>query len=454
MLLCEHLYSAGIDPNDNYYHSNKGIHYSEMELLTLLVNKGEIWDLALCGVCRKTGGDFCSALRQTRKKCENIIDTSWPVITNMPYQYWRYIIMEIMTLANIKFQTIAKTFGESFVCDRTSDIIDLKQWQPAPMRGLMCQIYFIQQYNVCMFLHLKCIVHFWYFFCCCCFFSFDMQEQLKLQLDLCIKYLHFLKYGVGCSDFYTNVSKFTGVVDCAYNLQYKVLADLEAYDNVDGTLMLKAMDVIIQLLNDFTAAMAIFYTYTNNKAGVKKSDTDQKDVNKEKRKFEKNVMHLIESIIHWSVYSSASIKFAEYVHRAIPDQVNDIWYFASDHERQYGLLWGDEINSQTGYFDSKASMFFYSKHMYVAGVQKKPQILNQQWLYYLSTIIWMRTMMMDATISMNKTLEKYIHYSKRWCDLWSLVRDQLDASTNAVSTWRQRIANAAKEQEEMTKKTK
>ena len=73
----------------------------------------------------------------------------WPAIRNMAYMYWRFIIVEIMCLANIKFDIIAQTFGSSFVVDRNDDILNLYEWQQAPMRGLICEIYLLQQYNVC-----------------------------------------------------------------------------------------------------------------------------------------------------------------------------------------------------------------------------------------------------------------------------------------------------------------
>ena len=147
MLLCEDKFVAGTDAN-GHFHSNKGIHYKREHALSLLVNKGEIWELALSALCNHSRNDFCRVLREANKKVDNLVDSSWPLIKNMQYQLWRYLVVEIMALANIKFRNIATNFGDSFVANRNSDFIDLQRWQQAPMRGLMCQIYLLQQYNV------------------------------------------------------------------------------------------------------------------------------------------------------------------------------------------------------------------------------------------------------------------------------------------------------------------
>lgn len=217
---------------------------------------------------------------------------------------------------------------------------------------------------------------------------------------------------------------------------YRVLADIEAFDHIDASGILRSISLIVRLLQIFVRSMANFCDFVSSPQAQTAGYVWHQ---KEKIKYRRSLDNVIQSILHWACYSTPSVSFAAIIWRAIPDESNEVWYFADEVDQKYGMLWGDKLNEKTGIFDSKASQVFLSKYMFVSGVAKRPHTLNQQWIYFLGTMLWIRTMLMDSTIRMNLGLRKYIQYSSRWIDLWKLVHDKLDSSVNRVSVWRNKI---------------
>lgn len=213
---------------------------------------------------------------------------------------------------------------------------------------------------------------------------------------------------------------------------------MEAFDHIDSSPMLTSLKLIIAMMDNLVRCFYDFYNYMDDNGGE-----DEKNRNwapKQKAKFRHQVLHLIQSILHWGVFSTPSIAFAALVYRAIPaGDKNEVWFFAQDMDLKYGALWGDKLNEKTGYFDSKASMRYFSKNIFVPGVSMRPNTLNQQWLYYLSTLMWARTMVIDSTIKMNKSMIHYYYGTRRWLDFFKLMHDKLESSVNRVSTWRNRL---------------
>ena len=101
-----------------------------------------------------------------------------------------------------------------------------------------------------------------------------------------------------------------------------------------------------------------------------------------------------------------------------------------------------DVNDETGNFDSKSSMVYFSKNMFFPGTYMSPPKLNQQWLHFLTTIIWFKIMLVDSKSRMNRVLKEYIHYTSRWVALFQLIHDQLDSSMNKYQKWRHTLASA------------
>ena len=226
-------------------------------------------------------------------------------------------------------------------------------------------------------------------------------------------------------------------MSCGGHADYRILADIEAFDHIDASGILRSISLIIRLLDIFVRSMVNFCDFVSSSPEAQSANYVWHQ--KEKIKYRRSLENVIQSILHWACYSTPSVAFAAMIWRAIPDESNEVWYFASDVDQKYGVLWGDKLNVKTGTFDSKASQVFLSKYMFVSGVAKRPHTLNQQWINFLGTMLWVRTMLMDSTIRMNLGLRKYILYAKRWIDLWKLVHDKLYSSVNRVSVWRNKI---------------
>lgn len=217
-----------------------------------------------------------------------------------------------------------------------------------------------------------------------------------------------------------------------------MLADAEAFDHIDSGAILASYDLVIDLLDTLTKRLVAFVEMN---ADV----SDRRSLEKSKIQIQYSMLHLIQSILHWGVYSTPSIAFAAFVYRSIPDRVNEIWYFSSDIDRNYGLLWGDKINEKSGYFESKPSQVFFSKNKFVSGVAMRPHTLNQQWLHFLTMMIWLKTCIIDTTVRMDERKLSAINlYLSRWHALLKFIRNQLDTSVNRMATWRHQLASKRK----------